>query len=118
MFSVAQFKEYSRRKERMYTRVVTVHVQPGKMDEFLRRLRDLAPGARARRGFHEAPFLTDAHTGTVLGITMPDQEGQLEALIAEGDMVVGRWTLRGTHTGGPFLGLAPTGARLPVRLIE
>jgi predicted ester cyclase len=34
---------------------------------------------------------------------MPDQAGQMEALIAEGDTVVGRWMLRGTHTGGPFL---------------
>jgi predicted ester cyclase len=49
---------------------------------------------------------------------MPDQEGQMEALIAEGDTVVGRWTLRGTHTGGPILGVPPTGKRLTVRLIE
>jgi quinol monooxygenase YgiN len=56
----------------MYARVVTVQVQPGKMDEFWRRIREAAPAVQARQGFHEGRFLTDAHTGTVLGITMCD----------------------------------------------
>jgi hypothetical protein len=51
----------------MYARVVTVQVQPGKMDEFWRRIREAVPAVQAIRGFHEARFLTDAHTGTVLG---------------------------------------------------
>jgi hypothetical protein len=63
----------------MYARVVTVHVQPGKMDEFLRRLRELAPAGKTRRGFHEARFLTDAHTGTVLGITVWETEADAKA---------------------------------------
>ncbi len=32
----------------------------------------------------------------------------LEDLIAEGDKVVGRWTMQGTHDG-PFLGVPPSG---------
>ena len=63
----------------MYARVVTVHVQPGKMDEFLRRLRELVPTAQGRRGFHEARFLTDAHTGTVLGVTVWETEADARA---------------------------------------
>jgi hypothetical protein len=63
----------------MYARVVTVQVQPGKMDEFLRRLRELVPAAQARRGFHEARFLTNAHTGTVLGITVWETEAEAKA---------------------------------------
>jgi hypothetical protein len=45
----------------MYVRVVTVQVQPSKMDEFWRRIREGAPAVQARRGFHEGRFLTDAH---------------------------------------------------------
>ena len=67
----------------------------------------LTPGPEALKRFRR-----------MVDTAMPDQEGQMEALIAEGDMVVGRWTLRGTHTGGPFLGVPPTGKRLTVRLIE
>jgi hypothetical protein len=52
----------------MYVRVVTVQVQPGKMDEVWRRLREAIPVVRAIRGFREARFLTDVHTDTVLGL--------------------------------------------------
>ena len=38
----------------------------------------------------------------------PDLHFEIEELVAEGDTVVSRWTLTGTHTG-PFLGIAPTG---------
>ena len=38
----------------------------------------------------------------------PDMHLTVEDLIAEGDMVVARWTLRGTHQGAS-LGMPPTG---------
>jgi hypothetical protein len=63
----------------MYARVVTVQVQPGKMDEFFRRIRELGPAVRARRGFHESLFLTEVHTGTVLGITVWETEADAKA---------------------------------------
>jgi hypothetical protein len=63
----------------MYARVVTVQVQPDKMDELLRRVRELVPTVQARRGFHEGRFLTDAHTGTVLGITVWETEADAKA---------------------------------------
>lgn len=43
----------------------------------------------------------------------PDIHFEIEEMIAEGDTVVARWTLTGTHQG-PFLGLAPTGKRIRV----
>jgi Antibiotic biosynthesis monooxygenase len=63
----------------MYARVVTVQVQPGKMDELLRRIRERVPAGQAIRGFHEARFLTDAHTGTVIGITVWETEADAKA---------------------------------------
>jgi hypothetical protein len=63
----------------MYARVVTIQVQPGKMDELLRRIRERVPAVQAIRGFHEARFLTDAHTGTVIGVTVWETEADAKA---------------------------------------
>jgi steroid delta-isomerase-like uncharacterized protein len=43
----------------------------------------------------------------------PDQFWHIEDLIAEGDKVVARTTMRGTHQGD-FFGIPPTGARVEV----
>jgi steroid delta-isomerase-like uncharacterized protein len=43
----------------------------------------------------------------------PDVHFAIEEIIAEGDTVVARWTLTGTHTG-PFLGIPATGRRVRV----
>jgi predicted ester cyclase len=49
----------------------------------------------------------------------PDYHRTIEAQVAEGDLVVTRWTMRGTHRG-PYLSgalgrtLAPTGRRVEV----
>ena len=39
----------------------------------------------------------------------PDFRADIEDLIAEGDKVVARMTFRGTHTGGEFMGIPPSG---------
>ncbi|HZM24848.1 MAG TPA: ester cyclase [Anaerolineales bacterium] len=49
------------------------------------------------------------HQKTLLG--MPDYYTTIEDLIAEGDKVVARVTMTGTHTGN-FYGIAPTGRRV------
>lgn len=49
------------------------------------------------------------HQTTLLG--MPDYYTTIEDLIAEGDKVVARVTMTGTHTGN-FYGIAPTGRRV------
>ena len=44
----------------------------------------------------------------------PDIHFEIEEMVAEGDTVVARWTLTGTHHG-PFLGIAPTGRTIRIR---
>ena len=46
-----------------------------------------------------------------------DIEIRLEAVVAEGDLISFRSTMRGTHQGS-FLGLAPTGRHVTVGLID
>jgi predicted ester cyclase len=43
----------------------------------------------------------------------PDSHLSVEDIVAQGDKVVVRWILRGTHSGD-FLGVAPTGRRVRV----
>jgi steroid delta-isomerase-like uncharacterized protein len=47
----------------------------------------------------------------------PDWHSDIEQLIAEGDLVVERFTARGTHTG-ELMGVAPTGRELTLRGIN
>ena len=46
--------------------------------------------------------------------SIPDFHHTVEELVAEGDKVWVRYTLRGTHTGGAFLGLPATGKQFEV----
>jgi predicted ester cyclase len=39
----------------------------------------------------------------------PDMQFSVDLLIESGDLVVSNWTVRGTHTGTPFYGVAPSG---------
>jgi steroid delta-isomerase-like uncharacterized protein len=47
----------------------------------------------------------------------PDGRMTVEGQIAEGDIVVTRWTARGTHQG-EYLGLPPTGKQVTVRGVD
>ena len=47
----------------------------------------------------------------------PDMRESVEDLISEGDKVVGRFTMRGTHTG-EFMCVAPTGRRVAMSGID
>ena len=44
--------------------------------------------------------------------SLPDWHSDVEQLIAEGNIVVERFTASGTHTGEPLLGVAATGKTL------
>ena len=47
----------------------------------------------------------------------PDHHITLEDIIAEGDKVVIRCTVTGTHTGGDYMGIAPTGKQFKMSAI-
>jgi predicted ester cyclase len=48
----------------------------------------------------------------------PDVRLDVEEVIAEGDRVVVRYTLRGTHEGTTRMGVAPTGKEVEASIIE
>lgn len=41
--------------------------------------------------------------------SFPDWTSTLEDVVIDGDKVAARWTVRGTHTGEPFMGIPATG---------
>jgi predicted ester cyclase len=45
----------------------------------------------------------------------PDLHFELIDLIAEGDKVLARWELTGTHSDAPFMGVEPTGTEIRVQ---
>jgi predicted ester cyclase len=61
------------------------------------------PGTRVVRG---AEFFNQIKS-RILFLAFPNLQFTIEDLIAEGDMVVTRWNIRGTHRG-EFMGLPPT----------
>jgi steroid delta-isomerase-like uncharacterized protein len=50
---------------------------------------------------------------TMLYAAFPDMQATIEDMIAEGDKVAWRSTLRGTH-GGEFMNIAPTGKKISI----
>ena len=50
---------------------------------------------------------------TAYRTAFPDIRFTVEELVAEGDKVVKRWTIRGTHNGD-LMGIAPTGKKVEV----
>jgi steroid delta-isomerase-like uncharacterized protein len=49
----------------------------------------------------------------MLAAAFPDLASTVEDVVAEGDRVVTRWTVRGTHRGA-FMGIPPTGKQATV----
>jgi len=53
----------------------------------------------------------------MLVTAFPDQHYELQEMVAEGDRLVVRWRMTGTHLGelaGPTMTLPPTGKRLDI----
>ena len=69
---------------------------------------ELSKDPVARRGAYKA-WATGFRQVNATGL--PDLDITLDALVAEGDLVVKRWTSRGTHSGD-YMGFPPSGKRV------
>ena len=67
--------------------------------------------ARAAEALRELAELTGIPVVTTLMArgAFPDMQFRVDLLIESGDLVVSNWTLTGTHTGGAFYDVAPSG---------
>jgi steroid delta-isomerase-like uncharacterized protein len=76
-------------------------------------------GTNYDTGLVPMPFGPEEMKGTVRMVTaaFPDNRHEVEEVIADGDKVVLRCTLTGTHMG-PFMGIPPTGRRIEVNEIH
>ena len=64
----------------MFARVITVHAQPGKIEEAATLYRDsVIPAARQQKGFNSALLLTDPVTGKGVSVTLWDTEADQKA---------------------------------------
>src|ERR687894_1076046 len=72
-------------------------------------------GTNYDTGLVPMPFGPEEMKGTVRIVTaaFPDNRHEVEDLLAEGDQVMARVNLAGTHEG-PFMGIPPTGRRIEV----
>jgi predicted ester cyclase len=66
----------------------------------------LPPGPQGLRQFRESTHAA-----------FPDARTTIQQLLADGDYVIARFTVTGTHLG-PLMGFAPTGKRFELGLIE
>ncbi|MHB1201101.1 MAG: antibiotic biosynthesis monooxygenase family protein [Polaromonas sp.] len=64
----------------MFARLITVHAQPGKIEEAATLYRDsVIPAAKKQKGFKGAMLLTDPVTGKGLSITLWETEADQKA---------------------------------------
>lgn len=69
----------------MFARVITVHAQPGKIDEAAAVYRDsIIPAAKQQKGFGGAMLLTDPVTGKSISVTLWETEADQKASEASG----------------------------------
>ena len=64
----------------MYARVVTVHIQPDRLDEVIQVFRDsISPVAKQQKGNKGGYFLTDRKTGKAISIALWETEADMTA---------------------------------------
>jgi len=80
----------------------------------------ISPEAIFRVPGHSEPMRGPAGYLAIIGMMrrgFPDIQWTLEEMIAEGDKVAARFTMRGTHSG-PFFGVPPTGKTIAVQAMN
>jgi predicted ester cyclase len=60
-------------------------------------------------------FFLPEHYSLVINLAPPDLKFTVEDMVAEGDKVAYRVTITGAHTGGPYMGVAPSGKKIEMR---
>lgn len=76
----------------MYSRVITGHAQPGKVDEAVRLYQDaVVPAIKSQRGYKGTMFLTDRVTGKGISITLWQSEADIKATEAISQQLVGKF---------------------------
>ena len=64
----------------MYARVVTVHIQPDRLDEVIQVFRDsISPVAKQQKGNKGGYLLADRKTGKAISIALWETEADMEA---------------------------------------
>ncbi len=64
----------------MHARVVTVQIQPGKMDEMISIYREfIVPAGKQQKGFKGTTLLTDPNTGKSVSISLWETEADMKA---------------------------------------
>lgn len=98
---------------RRYVREVWEKQNPAAVKEFL------ASNYRRHASPDAAPLNLNDQVQRLIGFrtAFPDIQIVVEEVIAEGDLIAFRSTMRGTHKG-EFFGIAPTGRQVTVGLID
>ena len=64
----------------MYARIVSVQIQPGKMEEVVNIFRDsIKPAAKQQPGYKGGYFLTNAQTGKAVSVALWESEAAMTA---------------------------------------
>ena len=64
----------------MYARVVTVSIQPDRLDEVIQVFRDsISPVAKQQKGYKGGYFLTDRKTGKAISVALWETEADMAA---------------------------------------
>ena len=104
--NLARLGEYSARMTAGDYEAVYEYFEPDFVSHATARVNPAAVGTDIRPEEHK--FWRMAKTA------FPDMEFRVDVLIEAGDIVVSHWTLTGTHTGGAYYDVPPSGERVTI----
>ena len=98
--------------------IVRRYVEAFNEGDFAAAADQFAPGAVLQGVLAEGGIETTRAVWEQLRAAFPDHHNEIDEMVAEGDTVTVRLTDRGTFSGVPFLGMAPTGQRFEIVAME